>query len=117
LKKAQHGSKRCVDNNNSFEEFSSEGDESSKGLTSNGTSSPSQIRRKKINHSKNQGLEDFKKAKPPTFDGEIEKGEEEEVWLLGLNKYFKVHDYSENLKSRITIFNFEWKGFHLVGGP
>jgi hypothetical protein len=53
--------------------------------------------------------EDFKKAKPPTFDGEIKKGEEVEVWLLGLKKYFRVHDYSENLKARITIFNLNGK--------
>ena len=25
--------------------------------------------------------------------------------MIGLNKYFKVHDYSKNLKARITIFN------------
>jgi hypothetical protein len=26
-----------------------------------------------------------------------------------LNKYFRVHDYSENLKARITIFNLNGK--------
>jgi hypothetical protein len=29
----------------------------------------------------------------------IKKGEEAEPWLLGLKKYFRVHDYSENLKA------------------
>jgi hypothetical protein len=51
----------------------------------------------------------LKKSKPPTFYGEIEKGEEEKVSLLGLKKYFRVHDYSENLKVRITIFNLNGK--------
>jgi hypothetical protein len=30
--------------------------------------------------------EEFKKAKLPTFDGEIKKGEEVKGWLLGLKK-------------------------------
>jgi hypothetical protein len=45
------------------------------------------------------------KTKPPTFDGEIKKGEEFEAWLFGLNKYFRVHSYSETTKERIAIFN------------
>jgi hypothetical protein len=49
--------------------------------------------------------EEFKKSKPPTLNGEIKKGEESKVWLLGLKKYFRVHDYSKNLKARIAIFN------------
>jgi hypothetical protein len=32
-----------------------------------------------------------------------------EVWLLGLKKYFKVHDFSENLKARVTTFNLNGK--------
>jgi hypothetical protein len=38
-------------------------------------------------HSKSSLYEEFKKKNPPTFDGEIKKGEEVEAWLLGLNKY------------------------------
>jgi hypothetical protein len=64
---------------------------------------------KKRKHSKSHDPEEFKKSKPPTFDGEIKKGEEAEVWLLGLKKYFRVHDYSENLKARIAIFNLNGK--------
>jgi hypothetical protein len=51
----------------------------------------------------------LKKSKPPTFNGDIKKGEEAEIWLLGLKKYFKVHDYSENLKAQIAIFNLNGK--------
>jgi hypothetical protein len=32
------------------------------------------------------------------------KGEEVEAWLLGLKKYFQVHNYSKNTKVRIDIF-------------
>ena len=31
---------------------------------------------------------EFKKIKPPTFNGEIEKREEVESWLSGMRKYF-----------------------------
>jgi hypothetical protein len=48
---------------------------------------------------------EFKKAKSPTFDGEINKGEEVEAWLLDLKKYFGVHNYSDNTKVNISIFN------------
>jgi hypothetical protein len=60
-------------------------------------------------HSKSHDPEEFNKDKPPTFDGEIKKGEEEKIWILGLKKYFRVHDYSENLKARISIFNLNGK--------
>jgi hypothetical protein len=43
------------------------------------TSSYSRRKWKKRNHSKNHNLEEFKKAKPPSFDGEIKKGEEAEA--------------------------------------
>ena len=33
---------------------------------------------------------EFKKIKPPTFNGEIEKGEEAEAQLFGMKKYFQV---------------------------
>jgi len=31
---------------------------------------------------------EFKKIKPPTFNGEVETGEEAEAWLSGMKKYF-----------------------------
>ena len=99
------------------------------GSSSRKTSSHSQRKGKKWKHSKSHDLEEFKKSKPPYFNGEIEKGEEAEAWLLGLKKYFRVHDYSKNLKVWIAVFNLNgkasiwWedlrnlKGFHLVGRP
>jgi hypothetical protein len=66
--------------------------------SSSRASSHSQRKGKKRKHSKNHDPKEFKKSKPPSFDGEIRRGEEAEVWLLGLKKYFRVHDYSENLK-------------------
>ena len=47
----------------------------------------------------------FRKAKPPTFNGEVKTGQEAEAWLLGIRKYFQVQDYSGNMKARVAIFN------------
>ena len=33
---------------------------------------------------------EFRKAKSPTFDGELKFGQEAEAWLLGMRKYFQV---------------------------
>jgi hypothetical protein len=103
-KKAQHGAKRHSSELSSGEEI-----HNSKGYSSRKTSSHSQRRGNKRKHSKSHDPKEFKKSKPPTFDGEIKKGEEAEVWLLGLKKYFRVHDYFENLKAQITIFNLNGK--------
>ena len=54
----------------------SEETEKSKEYSSGKTSSHSQKRVKKRKHSKSHDLEELKKAKPPTFDGDIKKGEE-----------------------------------------
>ena len=48
---------------------------------------------------------EFKKIKPPTFNGETEKGEEAESWLSGMKKYFQIYNYSNQLKARMTIYN------------
>jgi hypothetical protein len=81
----------------------------SEGSSSSRTSSYSQKKQKKQKTSKSHKFEEFKKAKPPSFDGEIKKGEEAEAWLLGLKKYFRVHDFSENLKARVATFNLNGK--------
>jgi hypothetical protein len=79
------------------------------GSSSNRTSYYSQRKQKKQNPSKGRKFEEFRKAKTPSFDGEIKKGEEAEAWLLGLKKYFRVRDFSENLKARVATFNLNGK--------
>jgi hypothetical protein len=51
----------------------------SKGSSSSRTSSYSQRKQKKKKTSKSHKFEEFRKAKPPSFDGEIKKGEEAEA--------------------------------------
>ena len=38
-------------------------------------------------------------------DGEMKKSQYAEAWLLGMNKLFRIHDYSENMNVRITTFS------------
>ena len=50
-------------------------------------------------------LGEFKKIKPPVFNGEIEKIEEEEAWLSGMKKYFQIYIYFDELKAKMAIYN------------
>ena len=52
---------------------------------------------------------EFKKIKPPTFNGEIEKGEEAESWLSRMKKYFHIYNYSNQLKAKMAIYNLSRK--------
>ena len=79
------------------------GSSDSEGPTSDSSSSSHKNERKR--HYKNHSRDEFKKARPPTFNGEIKNGQEAEAWLLGMRKYFQVQDYSGNMKARVAIFN------------
>lgn len=49
----------------------------------------------------------FKKQKPPTFDGDMNKAEDAEAWMLGMKIFFRIHDYSENMKARFFPYNLK----------
>jgi len=53
--------------------------------------------------------DEFRKAKPPTFDGELKKMKDEEAWLPGMKKLSKLHEYKENMKAIIFIFSLKGK--------
>lgn len=60
--------------------------------------------------SKRQKVElqgEFRKIKPPHFDGEQE--EAAEAWLINMNKYFQLYEYDHNLKARLAIFQLQGK--------
>lgn len=60
--------------------------------------------------SKRQRIElqgEFRKNKPPHFDGEQE--EATEAWLINMNKYYQLYDYDHNLKARLAIFQLQGK--------
>ena len=113
-------------------EFGKEGDKSSTrrrrrnssgssdSKESSGDTSSSSCKRKRIRHLRDHSQDEFKKAKPPTFDGEVKTRQEGEAWLLGIKKYFQVQDYSGNMKARVAIFNLNgrasiwWEHFKQV---
>jgi hypothetical protein len=49
------------------------------------------------------------KIKPPTFYGEHKKDEDAKTWLLGMRKYFQLHNYSSLAKGRIFIYQLKGK--------
>jgi len=60
-------------------------------------------RSKRIKLHRDHPYGEFRKVKPPTFDGESKTGQEVEAWLLGMKKYFRMDEYSRNEKARIAI--------------
>jgi len=52
---------------------------------------------------------EFKKVKPPTFDGDVKKSEDAEAWILGMKYLFDLHEYIDNMKAIIDIFNLKGK--------
>lgn len=52
---------------------------------------------------------EFKKEKPPTFDEYLKKLEDAKAWLLGMKKFFELHDYTENMKAKIAILSLKGK--------
>jgi hypothetical protein len=52
---------------------------------------------------------EMNKIKPPTFHGEHKKDEDVETWLLGMRKYFQLHNYSSHAKGRIAIYQLKGK--------
>jgi len=49
---------------------------------------------------------ELRKLKPPSFDGEKEREDCAEARLLGIKKYFQLHNYSSNLEAEITTYHF-----------
>jgi hypothetical protein len=52
---------------------------------------------------------EMNKINPPTFEGEHKKDEYEETWLLGMRKYFQLHNYSTQEEGRIAIYHLKGK--------
>ena len=50
---------------------------------------------------------EMNKIKPPTFDGEHKKDEDAKTWLLGMRKYFQLHNYSSHAEGRISIYQLK----------
>ena len=75
------------------ENSSSESSNSNDSIEGSIYSSHKNKRKRSFN---NNSHGEFRKAKPPTFDGEVKSSQEYETWLLWMRKYFQVQDYSVN---------------------
>ena len=56
-------------------------------------------KKKRIQRPYEEISREFKKIKPPMFNGEIQKGEEEEAQLSRMKNYFQIYNYSADLKA------------------
>jgi hypothetical protein len=63
----------------------------------------SPFRHQRIMYDKNHFQGKLRNIKSPTFNGENNMGEDVEVWLLVIRKYFQLHNYSSNLEAKIAI--------------
>jgi hypothetical protein len=45
--------------------------------------------------------------KSPTFDSEHKKDKNLETWLLGMRKYFQLHNYSAQEEGGIVIYHLK----------
>ena len=52
---------------------------------------------------------EMNKIKPPNFDGEKNKDEDDETWLLGMRKYFQLQNYSSHAEGIISIYQLKGK--------
>jgi hypothetical protein len=52
---------------------------------------------------------EMNKIKPPTFYGEHKKDEYVEKLMLGMRKYFQLHNYSSHAEGIIVIYQLKGK--------
>jgi hypothetical protein len=52
---------------------------------------------------------ELRKLKPSSFDGEKEREDDAEAWLLGVRGCFQFHNYSSNLEARIATHHLHGK--------
>jgi hypothetical protein len=66
-----------------------------------------------VKNHKRYGVDELRREmnriKPPTFDGEHKKDEDVETWMLGMRKYFQLHNYSSHAEGKISIYQLKGK--------
>jgi hypothetical protein len=56
------------------------------------------VRHQRRRHELESFQGELRKLNPPSFDGEREREDDVEAWLLVFRKYFQLHNYSSNLE-------------------
>jgi hypothetical protein len=67
------------------------------------------VRHQRRRHELDSLQGEIRKLKPPSFDGEREREDDAKAWLLGIGKYFQLHNYSSNLEARIDTYHLHGK--------
>ena len=65
----------------------------------------SPVRYKKRRFTQDELVGELRRIKPPTFDGELNQGEYDKAWLIGLRKFFQLHQYTPNMDARVAIYH------------
>jgi hypothetical protein len=71
--------------------------------------SPSPVRKNKIRTRVDMLQGKMNKIKPPTFDSEHKKDENEKTLQLGMRKYFQLHNYSTQVEEIASIYQIKGK--------
>jgi hypothetical protein len=69
----------------------------------------SSVRHQRRKQEVNSFQGEMRKLKPPSFEGEREREDDAEAWLLGIMRYFQFHNYSSNLEARIATYHLHGK--------
>ena len=69
----------------------------------------SPARYKKRRFTQDELVGELRRIKPPNFDGEVKQGEDFEAWLIGLRKFFQLHQYTPNMDARVAIYHLQGK--------
>jgi hypothetical protein len=75
----------------------------------------SPVRHQRRRHEVDSLQGELRKLKPPSFDGEREREDDVEAWLLELRRYFQLHNYSSNLEAIISTYHLHGKYVYVVG--
>ena len=81
--------------------------QSDKNITYHEVESGSASKQQEMKKQKVELQGEFRKIKPPTFDGEAK--EVTKAWIINMNKYFQVYEYRRKLKARLAIFQLQEK--------
>ena len=79
----------------------------SSSIESNPEISP--VRYKKRMFTLDELVGEWRRIKPPTFDGEVKQEKDVEAWLIGLRKFFQLHQYTPNMEARVAIYHLQGK--------
>ena len=72
------------------------------------------MQRQKRRHEVDDLQGKLRKIKPLNFDGDhTSKEEDVEEWLLGMRKYFQLHNYSSNVEAIIATYYVQGKTYML----